>query len=81
MKIQVHLFAILREKAGVGQLELTLDDRATVQMAVDALLLRFPSISPYLPSVRYAVDREYSNLEAPLAEGSELALIPPVSGG
>jgi molybdopterin synthase catalytic subunit len=33
------------------------------------------------PGLLYALNREYSSREHPLAEGDEIALIPPVSGG
>ncbi len=81
MDVTVRLFAVLRERAGVGTLELTLDDGATVHDAI-AALRRGPlrGLPPEAPFV-VAVGREYAPREQRLKPGDELALVPPVSGG
>jgi molybdopterin converting factor subunit 1 len=82
MVIHVRLFAMLRERAGRDRVELRLADGATVRDALEAvgaehdlgdLIARLPIVA--------AVNREYVPEESALAEGDELALIPPVSGG
>ena len=82
MLINVRLFAMLRERAGCDSFELTLDDGATVRDALDAagrehdlgeLIERMPVVA--------AVNREYAPEGSTLADGDEVALIPPVSGG
>jgi MoaE-MoaD fusion protein len=76
MRISVRLFAGLREQAGVRERALELPDRATVADVWAALGLgEEPS------GLLYAVNREYAAPETVLAEGDEVALIPPVSGG
>jgi molybdenum cofactor biosynthesis protein MoaC len=81
MRLNVRLYAILRERAGADSVEIDLDDDAT---AADALLalrdLPGLEVLDRLP-VRIAVNREYADPEQGLAAGDELALIPPVSGG
>ena len=81
MRVQVRLFAMLRERAGADSLELELADRATVADALDALR-REPSLHGLeaMP-LRVAVNREYASGEHPVSPGDELAVIPPVSGG
>jgi MoaE-MoaD fusion protein len=81
MRISVKLFAVLRERAGTGELTLHLPEGATVAAAAAAITQRLPGISAYVPRVAYAVNREYVGAEAHLKDGDELALIPPVSGG
>ncbi|HEX2973500.1 MAG TPA: molybdopterin converting factor subunit 1 [Tepidisphaeraceae bacterium] len=81
VRIRVKLFAILREKAGVAELELELPEGATVGNAVAALGERIPAIRESLDSVAFAVNRSYAGLTAILKDGDELAAIPPVSGG
>ena len=81
VRINVKLFAVLRERAGLEQIDLDLDDRATVRTAADQLGQRLPSLRALLPRVAFAVNRVYVKPDAPLADGDELALIPPVSGG
>ncbi len=82
MPVTVRLFAMLRERAGTGTLELSLEPEATVgdalaRLAEDGLL---GDLLARLP-VRTAVNREYAPAETVLSPGDELALIPPVSGG
>jgi molybdopterin synthase catalytic subunit len=81
MRVTVRLFAILREQAKTGKLDLNLDECATVQAAVAAVGEKLPSVRDLLPRVAFAVNREYVKPETILHDGDELALIPPVSGG
>ena len=81
MTVTVHLFAVLRDRAGVGSCELPLPDGATVAAAAAALAERFPGLGGAVPRVAYAVNREYAATTTVLHDGDELALIPPVSGG
>jgi len=76
MTVRVRLFAILRERAGRSEVELTLPDSARVTDALAAL----GDITGGLKVVM-AVNREYVSADAVLHAGDELALIPPVSGG
>ena len=81
MRIDVKLFAVLRERAGTEQLSLDVGEGARVGDAVEAIGHRFPSIRDLLPRVAFAVNRGYVKSDAKLTDGDELALIPPVSGG
>jgi molybdopterin synthase catalytic subunit len=81
MRINVKLFAVLREQAGVEQTAVELDEGASVGAAVEQLGQRLPAIRALLPRVAFAVNRAYVKPDAKLADGDELALIPPVSGG
>ncbi len=76
MRVNVRLFAVLRERAGSGSFELDLDEGATVADAIRAL----EPVAGQMP-FRMAVNREYASDSTPIAEGDELAAIPPVSGG
>ncbi|HET8569065.1 MAG TPA: molybdopterin converting factor subunit 1 [Candidatus Limnocylindria bacterium] len=80
MRVNVRLFASYREAAGVGRFEIELPDGATVRDAVAAIVERYPLIASGR-NVVMARNREYVAADAALAEGDELALIPPVSGG
>ena len=81
MRIQVRLFAVLRDAAGVSEVELELPAGATAAAVGARLAERYPGIAKHLPRVAYAVNRDYAPAETPLREGDEVALIPPVSGG
>lgn len=81
MQIQVRFFATLRDRAGVEQTELMLDDTATVSTLLDRLADVYPALTPSLNSTLIAVNQEYAFPDEPLNEGDEVALFPPVSGG
>jgi molybdopterin converting factor subunit 1 len=76
MVVTVRFFAAVREQVGRASLELELPDGATVDDVWPALDLGDVPIG-----LRYAVNRAFVDDGAPLANGDEVALIPPVSGG
>jgi molybdopterin synthase catalytic subunit len=76
MEVTVRLFAMLRERAGAGEMVLELPEGARVSDALE----RLGELAEGLPLVM-AVNREYAPADQVLDPGDELALIPPVSGG
>jgi molybdopterin synthase catalytic subunit len=74
--VRVRLFAGLREQVGSGNVDVELDEGATVAAIWPALAL-----GDEPPGLLYAVNRSYAERVAPLSEGDEVAVIPPVSGG
>jgi molybdopterin synthase catalytic subunit len=81
MRVRVRLFAIQRELAGTREVELDLPEGASIDAAWRAVEARFPAIAPGRPFVRFARNAAYAPPETVLAEGDEVAFIPPVSGG
>jgi MoaE-MoaD fusion protein len=81
MTVRVRLFAIQRELAGTREVALTLPAGASVEAAWASLVDRFPQLAPGGSSVRFARNGDYVDVEERLADGDELACIPPVSGG
>jgi MoaE-MoaD fusion protein len=81
MHIRVRLFAIQRELVGERHVDLDLADGATVGDGWTGLVARFPILAPGRDSVRFARNGDYADIADPLADGDELAVIPPVSGG
>jgi molybdopterin synthase catalytic subunit/molybdopterin converting factor small subunit len=76
MRVQIRLFASLRERAGTDLLTLDLPDGARVSDALDELRWLTGDLRTVL-----AVNRDYASVETLLRADDELALIPPVSGG
>ena len=76
MHVTVRLFAGLRERAGASSRPLELVDGAVVADVWPAL-----GLGDEPPGLLFAVNRAYASREASLADGDEVALIPPVSGG
>ena len=71
--ISVRLFAGLRERAGWSQREV---EAATVGDVWATL-----GLGEEPKGLLYAVNKEYASRDRELADGDEVALIPPVSGG
>jgi molybdopterin synthase catalytic subunit len=74
--VVVRLFAGLREAAGTGERELDLPGGARVEDAWRALAL---GDAP--AGLLYAVNKAYAPADRELADGDEVAFVPPVSGG
>jgi molybdopterin synthase catalytic subunit len=81
VRIRVRLFAIQRELAGAREVGLDLADGATVADAWDALVAQHPALAPGREFVRFARNGSYADASTTIADGDEVALIPPVSGG
>jgi MoaE-MoaD fusion protein len=81
MRVRVRLFAMQREAAGRRELQVELADGAVVEDAWAAAVAAVPALAPGRASVRFAVNGEYADPGHALADGDELACIPPVSGG
>jgi MoaE-MoaD fusion protein len=81
MKIQVLYFAVFRERLGLAEEALELRPGASVSDAIAALAERHPPIAALRGRFRVARNQAFALDHEPLAEGDELALIPPVAGG
>jgi molybdopterin synthase catalytic subunit len=71
--VRVRLFAGLRERAGWAQREIDVSSVADVWPAL--------GLGDEPNGLLYAVNKEYAPRDRVLADGDEVALIPPVSGG
>jgi molybdopterin synthase catalytic subunit len=74
VRVTVRLFAGVRERAGQSRVEL--EDVERVEDVWPKL-----GLGDEPPGLLYAVNREYVERGQELADGDEVALIPPVSGG
>jgi molybdopterin converting factor subunit 1 len=79
--VRIRLFAIQRELAGTRELRLELPDGSDIEGAWTALVARHPVLAPGRTSMRFARNGEYAEPTTVLADGDEVAMIPPVSGG
>jgi molybdopterin converting factor subunit 1 len=81
MDVEIRLFATLRDIAGADRIRITVGDPSTVEELLKAVEASFPSLTESLASVLVAVNKAYAGPDAPVSEGDEVALFPPVSGG
>jgi molybdopterin synthase sulfur carrier subunit len=81
MRVTVRLFARLRDIAKAGALARDVPAGATVADVWRALVTEFPEMERYESSISSAVNADYVRMTAVIAEGDEIAFLPPVSGG
>jgi molybdopterin converting factor subunit 1 len=81
MRVTVRLFARLREIAGTGDLERELAEGATIGTVWAALVGEWSALEPYTRTLSSARNFEYARFDTPVADGDEVAFLPPVSGG
>ena len=81
MRVRIRLFARLRDLAGAGTLTRDVPAGATVDAVWMELAREFPALATSRASLAAAVNAEYATFATPVAEGDEVAFLPPVSGG
>ncbi len=81
MQVKLLFFASLKDIVGSRQLQLDVPQGATVADVLTRLEASYPRIKQYRPVVLTAVNEEYVDQRAPIHDGDEVAIFPPVSGG
>jgi len=81
MRVTVRLFARLRDIAGAPELTRELPDESTARVLWNMLAREFSELDNYQDAVSTAVNAEHTKMDQVLAEGDEVAFLPPVSGG
>lgn len=82
MKIKVLYFASLKVAiGGVSSEWLELPEGATVGDVVREATRLHPEVQGFSGSLLTAHNQQWAPMETPLADGDEVALMPPVSGG
>ena len=81
MRVNVRLFARLRDIAGAADLARELPGGATAGTVWSLLADEHPELAAYRGAVSVAVNAEYARMDARIADGDEVAFLPPVSGG
>jgi molybdopterin synthase catalytic subunit len=79
--ITLRYFAIIRETVGMEAEQRDIPDGTTAADVANDLSARFPRIAGLLRTSPVMVNAAYADLDAPLADGDEVAFIPPVAGG
>ena len=81
ISVTLKVFGPLRDILCQNDLEIEIPPPYTGESAFQALASRHPQLEPWKPSLRFAVNLTYVNLDHPLRDGDEICFIPPVSGG
>lgn len=81
MRLEIRLFARLRDLHGQDRLAVEVPAGATVAELRRAIAREHPGLAEFLPSARVAASLRMVTDARVLNADEELALIPPVSGG
>jgi molybdopterin converting factor small subunit len=81
VNITVKLFALAKQLANSDTLAVSVADPATVRDVRRAIGAACPALEGMMGQMLIAVDSEYAQDESPVSTQSEVACIPPVSGG
>lgn len=79
--VQMRYFAVVREQLGTSKDTLELADGSTVGQALDLALAGSPRLLNAQSAMMVMVNQTYQPRDHVLADGDEVAIIPPVSGG
>lgn len=81
MKVRLLAFASARDALGCNEMDMELPEGARVGELRARLERDYPALIPLWPRLAIAVDGRIASPDEPLAHGTEIALLPPVSGG
>jgi molybdopterin synthase catalytic subunit len=81
MTIEILFFGVLKDLTGKSRETITLPEGSKVREVLIHYAREAPALEKMLPSLAISVNREYAEIDRPLRQGDEVALLPPVSGG
>jgi molybdopterin synthase catalytic subunit len=81
MQVRVLYFGVLKDVVGRTEERLQLEPGSDVARLFVACARRFPALEKHAASILFSRNREFVGREESLAEGDEVGLLPPVSGG
>jgi molybdopterin synthase catalytic subunit len=81
VQVKVLFFGLLKDVCGAAEAHLDLEAGATAGSVFDHYAAAFPRLRQMASSIVLARNHEFANPREPLADGDEVALLPPVSGG
>jgi molybdopterin converting factor subunit 1 len=81
--VTVHFFAGVRDAVGQGHVERQLTAPLSLAELLAGVAADLPALTPWLErdDLLLAVNQEFRGGDHLVADGDEVALIPPVSGG
>jgi MoaE-MoaD fusion protein len=81
MRARVLFFGMLKDLVGIPSDEIDLPEGADLASVFEHYAVREPRLRDLAPSIVAARNREFADLATTVADGDELAFLPPVSGG
>jgi molybdopterin converting factor subunit 1 len=77
----VLFFGMLKDLVGRSSEDCDLPETSDLRSVFEVYAARQPRLRELAPSIVVARNQEFAELSTPLAEGDEVAFLPPVSGG
>lgn len=81
MLVRVLFFGVLKDAAGRAEETVEISPNSSIGNLFDTYRQRFATLDARRSSILFARNREFASPETVLAEGDEVAFLPPVSGG
>ena len=81
MRVTILVFAKLRDLVGAPRLVRDVPAGSSIEGVWQALAAEFPAAAPYRAALSAAVNAGYAKFSTPVADGDDVAFLPPVSGG
>ena len=81
MKIRVQFYAQLRDLLGVRQLDVGLEEGATVRDLLEQLYVQQPALVAHDKSILIGAGLEFVDRNYELKPDEEISIMPPVQGG
>jgi molybdopterin converting factor subunit 1 len=77
----VLFFGRIRELCGLSEESMQFAEGATLEAVFMVYARRFPELFDFRSSLVASRNQEFANWDSELANGDEIAFLPPVSGG
>lgn len=81
MSVRILVFAVLRDLLGCAEVVIETNGPVTVGALRTILTQQHPNVAGTLERSVFAVNQQFATNSTVIAEGAEVAIIPPVSGG
>lgn len=82
MKLTIRYFAAARELCGRDREEIEVPEASLVVHELARMLgKRHPRLEEYIHRMRMAINEDFASQDAPLKDGDEVVIMPPVAGG
>jgi molybdopterin synthase catalytic subunit len=81
MRARVLFFGLLKDVVGRSAEERDFADGADLGVVFDSYAVQYPRLREMAASIVVARNHEFAQLATPIADGDEIAFLPPVSGG
>lgn len=82
MLVTCLFFAVSKQLSGTAQAQFDIPEQIILsQFISDYLLPKYPQLTSHIDNYLISVNQEYSDRSIVIPPNSEIAIIPPVSGG